>query len=167
MQLPNFPSSNCLVRLVDLASGAELDRSDAFWSIQAGFAKIISPNASEPIYKGGSKAYIQFVAKGYPKVKFEFTEDGVKWYQLLSSVDGNLTSVEWNIPFINTKNAQIRLFNEDNNQQICEFKLMEEHPDADSIIIGSFYRGEQGEWKFEAMVNSFNGGLAACLAAYS
>ena len=69
--------------------------------------------------------------------------------------------------FGNTKNAQIRLYNEDNNQQICEFKLMEEHPDADSIIIGSFYRGEQGEWKFEAMVNSFNGGLAACLAAYS
>jgi stress response protein SCP2 len=68
--------------------------------------------------------------------------------------------------FGNTKNAQIRLFNEDNNQQICEFKLMEEHPEADSIIIGSFYRGEQGEWKFEAMVNSFNGGLAACLAAY-
>ncbi len=69
--------------------------------------------------------------------------------------------------FGNTKNAKIRLFNEDNGVQICEFKLMEEHPDADSIIIGSFFRGEQGEWKFEAMVNSFNGGLQACLQVYS
>jgi tellurium resistance protein TerD len=69
--------------------------------------------------------------------------------------------------FGNTKNAKIRLFNEDNGAQICEFKLMEEHPDADSIIIGSFFRGEQGEWKFEAMVNSFNGGLKACLEVYS
>jgi hypothetical protein len=149
MQLPNFPSTNCLVRLVDLASGAELDRSDAFWSIQAGFAKIISPNASEPIYKGGNKAYIQFVAKGYPKVKFEFTEDGVKWYQLLSSVDGNLTSVEWNIPFINTKNAQIRMADIDNGQEIAisdVFKIITgtvkfKNPVAnESVLAGSTYR---------------------------
>jgi len=69
--------------------------------------------------------------------------------------------------FGNTSNSSIRLYNQDNNQKICEFKLTEEHPDADSIIIGSFYRGEQGEWKFEAMVNAFNGGLQACLEIYS
>ena len=69
--------------------------------------------------------------------------------------------------FGNTKNATIRIYNQDNGQQICEYKLMEEHPEADSIIIGSFFRGEQGEWKFEAMVNSFNGGLQACLEVYS
>ena len=69
--------------------------------------------------------------------------------------------------FGNTKNACIKLYNQDNGQQICEFKLTEEHPTADSIIIGSFFRGEQGEWKFEAMVNSFNGGLQACLDLYS
>jgi tellurium resistance protein TerD len=69
--------------------------------------------------------------------------------------------------FGNTKNSSIRLYNEDNGQKICEYKLTEDHPEADSIIIGSFYRGEQGEWKFEAMVNSFNGGLNACLEIYS
>jgi tellurium resistance protein TerD len=69
--------------------------------------------------------------------------------------------------FGNTKNASVRLYNQDTNQVICEYKLTEEHPNADSIIIGSFYRGEAGEWKFEAMVNSFSGGLNACLELYS
>jgi tellurium resistance protein TerD len=69
--------------------------------------------------------------------------------------------------FGNTKNASVRLYNQDNNELICEYKLTEEHPDADSIIIGSFFRGDAGEWKFEAMVNSFSGGLGACLEVYS
>jgi tellurium resistance protein TerD len=69
--------------------------------------------------------------------------------------------------FGNTKNASVRLYNQDTNETICQFKLTEEHPNADSIIIGNFYRGEANEWKFEAMTNSFNGGLAACLAIYS
>jgi tellurium resistance protein TerD len=69
--------------------------------------------------------------------------------------------------FGNTRNASVRLYNQDTNQTICEYRLTEQHPNADSIIIGSFYRGETGEWKFEAMVNSFQGGLQACLDIYS
>lgn len=68
--------------------------------------------------------------------------------------------------FGNTTNTQIKLYNDITGEKICAFKLTEEHPEADSIIIGSFCRGEQGEWKFEAMVNSFNGGLEACLGIY-
>ena len=90
------------------------------------------------------------------------------FYNNLKSADGAVVhNSNEGFNFGNTKNAKIRLFNEDNGVQICEFKLMEEHADADSIIIGSFFRGEQGEWKFEAMVNSFNGGLQACLQLYS
>ena len=69
--------------------------------------------------------------------------------------------------FGNTKNTSIRLYNQDNNQIICEYMLTEDHPEADSIILGSFFRGETGEWKFEAMGSSFTGGLQACLEIYS
>ncbi len=149
LQLPNFPSSNCLVRLVDLASGAELDRSDKTWSIQAGFAQITSPTSADPVYKGGNKSTIQFTAKGYPKIKFEFTEDGSKWYQLINLVDGNLTSIEWNIPLINTKNARIRMTDYDTGEELAitgAFKIITgtikfKNPVAnESVLAGTTYR---------------------------
>jgi tellurium resistance protein TerD len=68
--------------------------------------------------------------------------------------------------FGNVRNASVRLYNLDSNETICEYKLTEDHPDADSIIIGSFDRNGS-DWKFEAMVHSFNGGLSACLEFYS
>ncbi len=68
--------------------------------------------------------------------------------------------------FGNTKNASVRLYNMDTNAGICEYQLTEDHPGADSIIIGRFYRNGS-EWQFEAMVTSFNGGLQACLGSYA
>jgi len=68
--------------------------------------------------------------------------------------------------FGNTKNASVRLYNMDSNEGICEFKLTEEFPDSDSIIMGRLFR-DASEWKFEVMVTVFNGGLEACLNSYA
>ncbi len=67
--------------------------------------------------------------------------------------------------FDNTTNSSIRLYNLDNNEGICEFKLFEKFPDSDAIIMGGFYRNGT-EWKFEVMVRVFNGGVMTLANEY-
>ena len=58
------------------------------------------------------------------------------------------------------RNAYIRLFDTENNQEVIRFDLTEEYSIETAMEIGALYR-KNGGWKFDAIGAGYSGGLAA------
>ncbi|KJV39442.1 TerD family protein [Acinetobacter brisouii] len=62
--------------------------------------------------------------------------------------------------------AYIRVLNKDNaNEEVARFDLSEDGSTETAMIFGELYR-HNGEWKFKAVGQGFNGGLGALAASY-
>ncbi len=62
-------------------------------------------------------------------------------------------------------NAFIRVVNADNNTEITRYDLAEDASTETAMIFGEFYR-HSGEWRFTAVGQGYNGGLAAMCRQY-
>ena len=62
-------------------------------------------------------------------------------------------------------NAFIRIVNEEDGQEILRYDLGEDFSIETAVIFGELYR-HNGEWKFNAIGNGYQGGLAAICANY-
>jgi tellurium resistance protein TerD len=60
--------------------------------------------------------------------------------------------------FGQVSDAFIRVVNEETNIEICRFDLSEDYSTETAMIFGEIYRSN-GEWKFKAVGQGFNGGL--------
>jgi len=67
--------------------------------------------------------------------------------------------------FGQVQNAFIRVVNEDTNKEVVRFDLTEDMSTETAMIFGELYR-HNGEWKFKAVGQGYNGGLAAMCAQY-
>ena len=63
------------------------------------------------------------------------------------------------------RNAYIRLFDTENNQEVIRFDLTEEYSIETAMEIGALYR-KNGGWKFDAIGAGYSGGLAALCRAH-
>ncbi|MGP1411379.1 MAG: TerD family protein [Peptoanaerobacter stomatis] len=62
--------------------------------------------------------------------------------------------------FGQVSNSFIRVFNEENNEELIRYDLGEDFSIETAVVVGELYR-YQGEWKFSAIGSGFQGGLAA------
>lgn len=62
--------------------------------------------------------------------------------------------------FGQVSNAFIRVFNEENKEELIRYDLGEDFSIETALVVGELYR-HQGEWKFNAIGSGFQGGLAA------
>ena len=62
--------------------------------------------------------------------------------------------------FGQVQNAFIRVVNDQSNTEIVRFDLNEDYSTETAMIFGELYR-HNGEWKFRAVGQGFNGGLSA------
>lgn len=62
-------------------------------------------------------------------------------------------------------NAFIRIVNQDNDVEIVRFDLAEDYSTETAMVFGEIYR-YNGEWKFRAVGQGYNGGLAAMCQQY-
>ncbi len=67
--------------------------------------------------------------------------------------------------FGNLENAFIRVYNQDNNEEICMYSLEDDFNGYDSVQIGRLYR-DGATWAFEAMAAPFSGGLGTLVELY-
>lgn len=67
--------------------------------------------------------------------------------------------------FGQVSNAFIRIVNEADGQELMRFDLGEDFSIETAVIFGELYR-HNGEWKFNAVGNGFQGGLAALCNHY-
>ena len=62
-------------------------------------------------------------------------------------------------------NAFMRVVNDENNEEIARYDLSEDYSVETAMIFGEIYR-HNGEWKFKAIGQGFEGGLKALAIGY-
>ncbi|MCY6960403.1 TerD family protein [Clostridium brassicae] len=62
--------------------------------------------------------------------------------------------------FGQVSNAFIRIFNEENNEELIRYDLSEDYSIETALVVAELYRNN-GEWKFSAIGSGFQGGLGA------
>ena len=93
----------------------------------------------------------------------------------LSKVPENITKIAITVTiydaegrrqnFGQVNNSFIRLYNEQNNQELLRYDLEEDFSIETAAVFGELYR-HNGEWKFNAIGSGYQGGLAALCAGY-
>ncbi len=67
--------------------------------------------------------------------------------------------------FGQVSNAYIRIYNEDNNEELLRYDLGEDFSIETAVVFGELYKNN-GEWKFNAIGSGYQGGLAALCGSY-
>lgn len=67
--------------------------------------------------------------------------------------------------FGQVNNAYIRIVNEDTNEEIGRYDLVEDFSIETALVVGEVYR-HKGEWKFKAIGSGYQGGLAALVERF-
>ncbi len=68
--------------------------------------------------------------------------------------------------FGQVNNAFIRIYNENNGEELLRYDLGEDFSIETAVVFGELYK-YNGEWKFNAIGGGYQGGLAALCANYS
>lgn len=108
--IPNTPSTNCLIKIIDVANNAIADLSNAAFTIrQVPTLALISPNGGET-WEDKSSHNIEWNAKAITFVKIEFSNDGGgSWTVLAPSILASLGSYSWTINSVASNNCLIRI----------------------------------------------------------
>lgn len=93
----------------------------------------------------------------------------------LSVVPENITRIAFSVTiyeaetrrqnFGQVNNAFIRIYNEENGEELLRYDLGEDFSIETAAVFGELYRSN-GEWKFNAIGSGYQGGLAALCANY-
>ncbi|MBI4930066.1 MAG: hypothetical protein HY841_04825, partial [Bacteroidetes bacterium] len=112
--IPNAPSSVCLVKISDAGFPATYDVSNAVFTIAIGTITVTSPNGAEN-WTGCSVRSItwsQTGTSGFFNVEYS-TNNGVSWSSLATNYSGS--SFSWTVPNISTTQALVRVTDYNNN----------------------------------------------------
>lgn len=93
----------------------------------------------------------------------------------LSQLPENITRIAFTVTiyeaearrqnFGQVNNAFIRIYNEDNGEELLRYDLGEDFSIETAAVFGELYKNN-GEWKFNAIGSGYQGGLAALCANY-
>lgn len=93
----------------------------------------------------------------------------------LSLVPENITKIAFTVTiyeaearrhnFGQVNNAFIRIYNEENGEELLRYDLGEDFSIETAAVFGELYKNN-GEWKFNAIGSGYQGGLAALCAGY-
>ena len=93
----------------------------------------------------------------------------------LSKVPANITKIAFTVTiyeaearrqnFGQVSNAFIRIYNEENGEELLRYDLGEDFSIETAAVFGELYKNN-GEWKFNAIGSGYQGGLAALCANY-
>lgn len=93
----------------------------------------------------------------------------------LSLIPPNITKIAFTVTiyeaearhqnFGQVNNAFIRIYNEDNGEELLRYDLGEDFSIETAAVFGELYKNN-GEWKFNAIGSGYQGGLAALCANY-
>ena len=93
----------------------------------------------------------------------------------LSAVPENITRIAFTVTiyeaekrnqnFGQVNNSFIRVFNEENGEELIRYDLGEDFSIETAVVLGELYKNN-GEWKFNAIGSGYQGGLGALCANY-
>lgn len=69
--------------------------------------------------------------------------------------------------FGEVENAKISVIDEESGETLCFYELSKDYKSEDALVAARFIISDEGEWEFEAVGNSYNGGLQTLVDMYS
>jgi hypothetical protein len=110
--VPNYPSVNCVIKIMDAADGQPYDVSDAVFTITGGgtsFIKVDVPNGGEN-WQIGSQHNIVWHANNYSgPVKIEYSTDGGSGYTVIENSYAGSPPYPWTIPSAASTSCVVRI----------------------------------------------------------
>lgn len=95
-QVPNQPSSICLVRIIDSNNGNILDVSDNFFEISPGIPVLVTPNGAETAFSGiGFEIVWSAPSFLSPNVQLEYSTDAGTSWSLIEAFTFNDGTYTW------------------------------------------------------------------------
>lgn len=149
-QIPNTPSTNCLVKVSDYYDTATYDISDAVFTIQLAPATITvsTPNNGET-WAVGSNQYIYWSSQYVDSVKIEYSlNNGSSWTTVVSSVLASGGYYYWTVPNTPSSFCKVRISQagnssifdmSDNVFKIVPTNIMVTTPNGGEIWTGNTY----------------------------
>jgi len=108
-EVPILESNNVRVRVSDVANTANLDISDATFTISSTVLTLVSPNGGESWTAGSSQQITWTSAGSLTFVKLEYSiNDGASWATIVASTE-NDGAYEWQVPAVNSNIALVRI----------------------------------------------------------
>ena len=116
--IPNNPSLNCKVRIIDAVNSSVTDESDNIFTISLSPNPTITvtfPNGGEN-WQVGSLHKITWVSNDVDSVKIEYSKDnGANWINIVKSTPSD-GSYDWIIPNNPSLNCKARIIDAENNE---------------------------------------------------
>ncbi len=109
--VPNTPSTNCLVKVSDAGNGAIVDQSDAVFTIGPANPMLLTPNGGE-VWYAGTVQNITWVPAFFTgaNVKLEWsTDNGSTWSTVVSSTPNAAGTFAWTLPNTPSTTALVRV----------------------------------------------------------
>lgn len=112
--VPNIPSSNCLVRVRDAGNSCVVDQSDAVFSIAPPLPVLLYPNGGEVLNAGCAVNITWDPTVFYSTVRIDYSTDGgLTWTNIITNAT-NTGSRSWTPPFVYSDQYLIKVANSDN-----------------------------------------------------
>ena len=109
--VPNSPSTNCLIKVIDFVNICKFDVSNAVFTISPATPIVLTPNGGESYYAGTVNAITWNAATYFSTVRLDYSIDnGVTWVNITTSTT-NDGSQNWTVPNVSSTNCLIRVSN--------------------------------------------------------
>ncbi len=122
--IPNTPSTNCKVKISNVANPAAYDESDVF-TIAPQQITVTSPRAGD-IWIVDRHYYITWNWTGvFSEAKIEYSTDGGSTWNLITASTGNDGYYQWTIPNTPSTNCKVKISNPANSAAYDESDVFE------------------------------------------
>ncbi len=112
--VPNVPSTNCLIRVRDSGNSCKIDESDAVFTIEPPLPVLLSPNGGEELNAGCATNITWVPAVFYSSVRVDYSPDGGLTWINISSGASNTGTLSWTPPYVFSNNYLIKVANSSN-----------------------------------------------------
>ncbi|MBS1634578.1 MAG: T9SS type A sorting domain-containing protein, partial [Bacteroidetes bacterium] len=109
--VPNIPSTQCLVKVIDYVNTCKYDVSNSTFTISPATPILITPNGGEILYSGTSYNITWNAATFFTTVRLDYSIDnGLTWTNITTATS-NSGSYNWTVPNVSSTQCLMRASN--------------------------------------------------------
>ncbi len=142
--IPNVSSTECLVRIIDLADVTVMDQSNTNFTISKPTVTVMSPNGDER-WEAGSSHPIIWTSQYVDNVEIEYSTDGGNIWSVLVSSTPSDGSYSWTLPNVSSTECRVRV------TDVSDVSVTDQNDDVLTIYIPSVtVTSPNGDERWEA-----------------
>jgi hypothetical protein len=109
--VPNTPSTNCLIKVLDYLATCRFDNSNATFTISPATPILITPNGGEILNAGQTYGITWNTTTYYSNVNLYYSVDNGATYTTIATNQSNSGSYTWTVPNANSSNCRVKVAN--------------------------------------------------------